>query len=111
MPRIEHRRHKHDVVADTLCRVYILDGEGLARLNRGHPEIVRHIREVAHARERENEWGSLLAAAGPRTEFSRQGYGRDRSALSNPQAATRSAMVCCKRSSILSINPVVESQA
>ena len=80
MPRIEHRRHKHDVVADTLCRVYILDGEGLARLNRGHPEIVRHIREVAHAWERENEWGSLLAAAGPRTEFSRQGYGRDRSA-------------------------------
>ena len=80
MRRIEHRRHKHDVVADTLCRVYILDGEGLARLNRGHPEIVRHIREVAHAREREIEWGSLLAAAGPRTEFSRQGYGRDRTA-------------------------------
>jgi voltage-gated potassium channel len=55
MALIEHRRHKHDVVADTLCRVYILDGEGLARLNRRHPEIVRHIREVAHARERENE--------------------------------------------------------
>jgi CRP-like cAMP-binding protein len=49
------RRHKHDVIADTVCRVYILDGEGLARLSHGHPEIVRHIRDVARDREREIE--------------------------------------------------------
>ena len=70
MPRIEHRRHKHDVVADTLCRVYILDGEGLARLNRGHPEIVRHIREVAHAREREKLSGVRRSRPPPRARNS-----------------------------------------
>jgi voltage-gated potassium channel len=55
MALLEHRRHKHDVVADTPCRVYVLDGEGLARLSRRHPEIVNHIRNVAKQRERENE--------------------------------------------------------
>ena len=54
MALLERRRHKHDIVADTLCRVYVLDSEGLARLSRRHPEIARHIREVALAREREN---------------------------------------------------------
>ena len=54
MALLEHRRHKHDLIADTLCRVYILDSEGLARLGRRHPEIVSHIREVAAEREREN---------------------------------------------------------
>ena len=55
MALLEHRRHKHAVVADTLCRIYVLDSEGLARLGRGHPEIVRHIKRVAKERERENE--------------------------------------------------------
>jgi voltage-gated potassium channel len=55
MALLDRRRHKHDVIADTVCRVYILDGEGLARLSHGHPEIVRHIRDVARGRERENE--------------------------------------------------------
>jgi voltage-gated potassium channel len=54
MALLERRRHKHDVIADTLCRVYVLDSEGLARLSRRHPEITRHIREVAKEREREN---------------------------------------------------------
>jgi voltage-gated potassium channel len=54
MALLEHRRHQHDVVAATLCRVYILDSEALAQLGRHHPEIVRHIREVAQKRELEN---------------------------------------------------------
>jgi voltage-gated potassium channel len=54
MALLEHRRHQHDVVAATQCRVYILDSEALARLSRHHPEIVRHIREVAQKRELEN---------------------------------------------------------
>ena len=36
------------------CRVYILDSEGLTHLSGGHPEIVRHIRNVAKERERES---------------------------------------------------------
>jgi len=55
MALLEHRRHLHDVVADTLCRIYVLDSEGLARLGRRHAEIVRHIKEVSKDRERENE--------------------------------------------------------
>jgi len=55
MALLERRRHKHDVIADTLCRVYVLDGEGLARLSRRHPEISEHIKEVARERERENK--------------------------------------------------------
>ncbi len=54
MALLERRRHKHDVIADTLCRVYVLDSEALARLSHRHPEIARHIREVAKEREREN---------------------------------------------------------
>ena len=55
MALLERRRHKHDVIADTQCRVYVLDSEGLARLAHRHPEIVRHIKQVAKERERENE--------------------------------------------------------
>ncbi len=36
MALLDRRRHKHDVVADTPCRVYVLDSEGLARLSRWH---------------------------------------------------------------------------
>jgi voltage-gated potassium channel len=54
MALLERRRHKHDVVADTLCRVYVLDSEGLARLSRKHPEIGKHIKTVADERAREN---------------------------------------------------------
>jgi voltage-gated potassium channel len=55
MALLERRRHKHDVIADTPCRVYVLDSEGLARLSRGHPEIAQHIKAVARERVRENE--------------------------------------------------------
>jgi voltage-gated potassium channel len=54
MALLEHRRHKHDVIADSACRVFVLDSEALARLSRRHPEIPRHIREVAKERERDN---------------------------------------------------------
>jgi voltage-gated potassium channel len=54
MALLEHRRQQHDVVAVTLCRVYILDSEALARLGRHHPEIGSHIKEVAKQRELEN---------------------------------------------------------
>lgn len=47
MALLERRPHKHDVVAKTACRIYVLDGEALARLSRRHPEIVRRIRDVA----------------------------------------------------------------
>lgn len=55
MALLERRRHKHDVVADTNCRVYVLDSEGLARLARRHPEIVRHIKAVAKERALQDE--------------------------------------------------------
>jgi hypothetical protein len=55
MALLERRRHKHNVVADTPCRVYVLDSEGLARLSRRHPEIVQHMKSVAKERARENE--------------------------------------------------------
>jgi voltage-gated potassium channel len=55
MALLEHRRHKHGVIADTVCRVYVLDSEGLARLTRHHPEIVKHIKQVAKGRAIENQ--------------------------------------------------------
>lgn len=64
MALLERRRHKHDVVADTLCRVFVLDSEALARLSRRHPEIARHIREVAKERERENRAASRRSRDG-----------------------------------------------
>jgi len=51
MALFERRRHKHDVVAKTRCRVYVLDSQALARLNRRHPEIMGRIRKVAEARQ------------------------------------------------------------
>jgi voltage-gated potassium channel len=65
MALLERRRHKHDVIADTPCRVYVLDSEGLARLSRGHPEIAQHIKAVARERVRENEKSARSRA--PRT--------------------------------------------
>jgi voltage-gated potassium channel len=50
MALLERRRHKHDVVAKTRCRVYVLDAQSLSRLARRHPEILRRIRNVAEAR-------------------------------------------------------------
>jgi voltage-gated potassium channel len=50
MALLERRRHQHDVVAKTRCRVYVLDVQSLARLADRHPEILRRIREVAVAR-------------------------------------------------------------
>ncbi|MGZ5862971.1 MAG: cyclic nucleotide-gated ion channel [Methyloceanibacter sp.] len=55
MALLEHRRHKHDVVAKTRCRVYVLDSQSLARLGRSHPEIMNRIRKVAEAREAADE--------------------------------------------------------
>jgi voltage-gated potassium channel len=55
MVLLERRRHKHDVIADTQCRVCVLDSEELARLAHRHPEIVRHIKQVTRERQRENE--------------------------------------------------------
>ncbi len=69
MALLEHRRHKHAVVADTLCRVYVLDSEGLARLSRRHPEISAHIKDVAEQRERENR-AVRLRPSGPRARAS-----------------------------------------
>jgi voltage-gated potassium channel len=50
MALFERRRHKHDVVAKTRCRVYVLDSQSLSRLARSHPEIVHRIRAVAATR-------------------------------------------------------------
>jgi voltage-gated potassium channel len=50
MALLERRRHKHDVVAKTKCRVYVLDATSLARLSARHPEILQRIRGIAAAR-------------------------------------------------------------
>jgi voltage-gated potassium channel len=50
MALLERRRHTHDVVAKTRCRVYVLDTQSLARLTARHPEILRQIRAVASRR-------------------------------------------------------------
>ena len=50
MALLERRRHKHDVVAKTRCRVYVLDSQALGRLARRHPEIMQRIRKVAETR-------------------------------------------------------------
>jgi voltage-gated potassium channel len=50
MALLERRRHKHDVVAKTKCRVYVLDATSLARLSARHPDILQRIRDMAAAR-------------------------------------------------------------
>jgi ABC-type sulfate/molybdate transport systems ATPase subunit len=55
MALLEYRRHKHDVVAKTRCRVYVLDSMSLARLERRHPETMQRIRKMAEARALANE--------------------------------------------------------
>jgi voltage-gated potassium channel len=74
MALLERRRHKHDVVAKTKCRIYVLDAEALSRLARSHPEILRHIREVAKLRATAGEQAQIdvrkrkARAASPRKE-------------------------------------------
>lgn len=51
MALLERRRHKHDVVAETRCRVLVLDTQALSRLARRHPEILRYIQQVAKTRK------------------------------------------------------------
>lgn len=51
MALLERRRHKHDVVATTRCRVLVLDAEALMRLARRHPEILTYLRKVAKDRK------------------------------------------------------------
>src|SRR5262245_58881537 len=50
MALLERRRHAHDVVAKTRCRVYLPDAPALARLTERHPEILDRIRAMAAAR-------------------------------------------------------------
>jgi voltage-gated potassium channel len=66
MALLERRPHKHEVVAETPCRIYVLDGEALARLSARHPEIVRHIQEVARERERQDASLERRSPKGPR---------------------------------------------
>lgn len=51
MALLERRRHKHDVVAKSRCRVLVLDAQALSRLTRRHPEILACIRQVAKTRK------------------------------------------------------------
>src|SRR5262249_47545829 len=51
----EHRRHKHDVVAKTRCRLYVLASGSLERLGRCHPERMESIRKMAEARAVDDE--------------------------------------------------------
>jgi CRP-like cAMP-binding protein len=64
MALLERRRHKHDVVAKTRCRVYVLDSQALARLVRRHPESTQRIRKVAEARALADQ--ASLGASRPR---------------------------------------------
>jgi voltage-gated potassium channel len=71
MALLERRRHKHDVIAKTRCKVYVLDAPSLSRLARRHPEILRRIRSVALAREEEQE-ARAAAKAPARVKRNRQ---------------------------------------
>jgi voltage-gated potassium channel len=51
MALLERRRHKHDVIAKTRCRVLVLDADALMRLSRRHPEILDYIKQVAKERK------------------------------------------------------------
>ena len=51
MALLERRRHKHDVVTKSRCRVLVLDTQALSRLTRRHPEILVYIRQVAKTRK------------------------------------------------------------
>ena len=51
MALLERRRHKHDVVAKSRCRVLVLDTQALSRLTRRHPEVLAYIRQVAKTRK------------------------------------------------------------
>ena len=68
MALFEHRRHKHDVIAKTRCRVYVLDGQALARVSRRHPEIMGHIRKVAEARQAADAAAPRKRAPKPQAE-------------------------------------------
>ena len=59
MALLERRRHKHDVVAKTKCRIYVLDSEALSRLAHSHPEILKHIRKVAEMRAMTGQQGQI----------------------------------------------------
>ena len=66
MALLERRRHKHDVVANTRCKVYVLDSQSLSRLARRHPEILQRIRAVAEARSAGEGWQRKPRAAAKR---------------------------------------------
>ena len=51
MALLERRRHQHDVVAKSRCRVLVLDAQALSRLTRRHPEVLAYIRQVAKTRK------------------------------------------------------------
>ena len=51
MALLEHRRHEHDVIAITHCRLYVLDNRALARLSRRHPGMLKRIRLAATAQK------------------------------------------------------------
>jgi voltage-gated potassium channel len=51
MALLERRRHEHDVIAITHCRLYVLDNRALARLSRRHPGMLERIRLAATAQK------------------------------------------------------------
>jgi voltage-gated potassium channel len=63
MALLERRRHTHDVIATTRCRVLVLDAEALMRLTRRHPEILDYLRKVAKERK---EAAAVAAGTTPR---------------------------------------------
>ena len=50
MALLERRRHRHDVLAKTRCRVFVLDSQSLARLSCRHPEVMQEICTIARDR-------------------------------------------------------------
>jgi voltage-gated potassium channel len=67
MALLENRRHKHDVVAKTRCRVLVLDTDSLMRLNRSHPEILDAIKQVAKQRKEAEEANTGQSRRKPRS--------------------------------------------
>jgi voltage-gated potassium channel len=64
MAMLERRRHKHDVIAVTRCRVLVLAAEALMRFARRHPEILAYLRKVA--KERKDAAAAAAAGKTPR---------------------------------------------
>ena len=55
MALIEHRHRTHNVRADTMCRLLVLEAPDFERLMRKRPELLKVIRKTAMERKKADE--------------------------------------------------------